>query len=119
MTSLPADSPPAAAAGGPRPFVLRRFLDVSGVSGEGDVAEGVQWSDGTVSLRWPGEHPSVTFWQDGISSVEAVHGHGGATAVVFLVDEPAPPAADRAADRSAEPAVLRSAVSGHRQVVRR
>lgn len=91
MTGLPVDTRPDRATDGARLFVLRRFFDVSGVSGEGDVAEGVEWSDGTVSLRWPGEHPSVTFWQDGVSSVEAVHGHGGATAVVFLVDEPAHP----------------------------
>lgn len=88
MTSLLTDPAPASGSGGPRPFVLRRHLDVSGVSGEGDVAEGVQWSDGTVSLRWPGKHPSVTFWQNGVTSVEAVHGHGGATAVVFLEPEP-------------------------------
>lgn len=69
---------------GLRPFVLQRHIDLSGVSGAGQVAEGVQWSDGTVSLRWPGEHPSVTFWQGGIADVEAVHGHGGATEVLFI-----------------------------------
>lgn len=71
----------------PRPFVLQRHIDLSGVSGAGRVAEGVQWSDGTVSLRWPGEHPSVTFWQGGIADVEAVHGHGGATEVLFVEPE--------------------------------
>lgn len=110
-TSTPVASPPTgsaedSAAGYPRPFVLRRYLDVSGVSGTGDVAEGVQWSDGTVSLRWPGDDPSVTFWQNGVSSVEAVHGHGGATEVVFLAPEPttgpsAPLATARASTRSA------------------
>lgn len=110
-TSTPADSSPArsagsSAAGYPRPFVLRRYLDVSGVSGTGDVAEGVQWSDGTVSLRWPGDDPSITFWQNGVSSVEAVHGHGGATEVVFLIPETttrpaAPLATGRTSTRSA------------------
>lgn len=95
--------------GAPRTFVLRRYLDVSGVSGvsgEGDVAEGVQWSDGTVSLRWPGKHPSITFWQNGITSLEEVHGHGGATEVVFLGPEPStgnpagtPPVAAQSAAR--------------------
>lgn len=67
-----------------RLFVLDRLIDISGVSGVGPVAEGVEWSDGTVSLRWKGEHPSITFWQGGISSVESVHGHGGATKVLYL-----------------------------------
>jgi len=36
---------------GPRPFVLRRLVDETGVSGTGVVAEGVEFSDGTVALR--------------------------------------------------------------------
>lgn len=70
--------------GVPRVFVLQRHIDPSGVSGIGPVAEGVEWSDGTVSLRWKGETPSTTFWQAGISAVEAVHGHGGATEVLYV-----------------------------------
>lgn len=71
-------------AGVPRVFVLQRHLDVSGVSGIGPVAEVLEWSDGTVSLRWKGETPSTTFWQAGITAVEAVHGHGGATEVLYV-----------------------------------
>jgi hypothetical protein len=106
---MTAELPAAEVGGRPRPFVLRRYLDVSGVSGTGDVAEGVQWSDGTVSLRWPGDDPSVTFWQNGVSSVEAVHGHGGATEVVFLVPEPAtrPTITPADAQPSVRPGVLR------------
>lgn len=70
--------------GVPRVFILQRHVDVSGVSGTGPVAEGVEWSDGTVSLRWKGDSPSTTFWQAGISAVEAVHGHGGATEVLYV-----------------------------------
>jgi hypothetical protein len=44
----------------------------------------VEWSDGTVSLRWKGDTPSITFWQAGIPAVEAVHGHGGATEVLYV-----------------------------------
>jgi hypothetical protein len=72
----------------PRLFVLQRHLDVSGVSGTGQIAEGVEWSDGTVSLRWKSDHPSTTFWQAGIEAVEAVHGHGGATEVRYLSEPP-------------------------------
>jgi hypothetical protein len=82
----------------PRLFLLQRHLDVTGVSGVGPIAEGVEWSDGTVSLRWKGDTPSTTFWQAGIPAVEAVHGHGGATEVLYLTDRkplPQPPPAVR------------------------
>jgi hypothetical protein len=81
-----APSPPSCV----RRFVLHRVMDVSGVSGVGRVAEGVEWSDGTVSLHWPGQHASITFWHGGILAVESVHGHGGATRVLYL--DPAPDA---------------------------
>lgn len=69
----------------PRAFVLRRTEDVTGVSGTGIVAEGVEFSDGTVALRWTSAWPtSVVFHDRGIASVEAVHGHGGKTHVEWV-----------------------------------
>ena len=66
-----------------QPFVLMRDTDVSGVSGTGVVADGVAFPDGTVALRWRGGNPtSVVFHDNGVESVEAIHGHGGATAEV-------------------------------------
>lgn len=71
--------------GGPRPLVLVRSEDVSGVSGTGIVAEGVVFSDGTVALRWLSQWPtSVVFHDRGLESVERVHGHDGRTVVRFL-----------------------------------
>ncbi len=71
-----------------RRFVLQRDEDVSGVSGTGVVAEGVVFSDGAVALRWTSRFPtSVVFHDRGMESVEAVHGHGGATRVVYLDPE--------------------------------
>ncbi|MGW7248842.1 hypothetical protein [Streptomyces decoyicus] len=67
----------------PRLFVLRRHIDVSGVSGTGNVADGVLWPDKTASIRWRGEHPSIVFWDRGRVSVEHIHGHQGATEVEF------------------------------------
>lgn len=55
-----------------RLFVLQRHIEPTGVSGVGPVAEGVEWSDGTVSLRWKGRTPSTTFWQAGVAAIEAV-----------------------------------------------
>jgi hypothetical protein len=68
----------------PRRFVLRRHTDVSGISGLGDVADGVLWPDGTAAVRWRGEHPSTVHWDRGRVSVEMIHGHQGATEVVFV-----------------------------------
>jgi hypothetical protein len=67
----------------PRRFQLLRHTDISGVSGTGVVADGVLWPDGTASLRWKGERPSTVHW-DRIADAEAVHGHGGATEIVWL-----------------------------------
>jgi hypothetical protein len=66
-------------------FVLERHTDVSGVSGVGVVAEGIQFSDGVVALRWLGGNPtSVVFHDNGIESVKAIHGHNGATQIVWV-----------------------------------
>lgn len=75
-----------------RRFVLQRDEDETGVSGTGVVAEGVEFSDGVVALRWivpagaPGAgHPtSVVFHDRGIASVEKIHGHGGKTQIKWV-----------------------------------
>lgn len=67
-----------------RKFILERDVDVSGVSGTGVVAEGVEFSDGTVALRWTSANPtSVVFHDNGIDSVRQIHGHDGKTRIVF------------------------------------
>lgn len=68
-----------------RRFELHRDQDVSGISGAGVVAEGVEFTSGVVALRWLSEWPtSVVFHDRGMAAVEAVHGHGGATRIVWL-----------------------------------
>lgn len=67
-----------------RRFRLFRHEDETGISGDGVVAEGVEFSDGTVALRWcTGEHNSTVIWNK-IESVEAIHGHNGKTEVVWI-----------------------------------
>lgn len=67
-----------------RRFKLHRDVDVSGVSGTGLVAEGVAFSDGTAVIHWvAGEHRSTVVWPD-VAGVEAIHGHGGATRIVWV-----------------------------------
>jgi hypothetical protein len=93
----------------PLRFTVRRHHDVSGVSGDGNVADGVLWPDGTANIRWRGEHPSAVFWDRGRTSVEFIHGHQGATEIV-LVDQdgeqPVPAAAGSTAAGSAAAAPL-------------
>lgn len=71
-----------------RRFVLVRRVDVSGVSGTGLVAEGVEFSDGRAATRWlaPVGRPAQTCVWDRIDDVLAVHGHGGFTELRW-VDE--------------------------------
>ena len=71
-----------------RRFELHRDEDATGVSGTGVVADGCAFPDGVVALRWRGGFPtSVVFHDRGIEAVEAVHGHGGRTRIVWLDGE--------------------------------
>jgi hypothetical protein len=65
-----------------RTFVLRRDVDETGISGTGDVSEGVQFSDGVVVIRWRGKYASTVVWPS-IDSALAIHGHDGKTRVVW------------------------------------
>lgn len=67
-----------------RPFHLVRDEDETGISGTGVVAQGVEFTDGTVVMKWMTEVNSVSFYEMGIPAVEKIHGHGGKTRVVFL-----------------------------------
>lgn len=64
-------------------FSLIREFDVSGSSGTGRIADGVLWEDGSVALRWRGEHPSTAVWAR-IEDAVKVHGHGGLTKVRWI-----------------------------------
>ncbi len=68
-----------------RRFWLNRLEDQSGISGTGHVAEGVEFSDGTVVLRWRSQYRSICVY-DSASDLIAVHGHNGRTTIEW-VDE--------------------------------
>ncbi|NEA30160.1 hypothetical protein [Streptomyces sp. SID13031] len=86
-----------------RRFRMIRHHDVSGVSGTGPVAEGVQFTDEAVALRWYGDYPTTTVW-DSIDSVIAIHGHQGATEIEWLDPDPGPdPELPRRADLPPQP----------------
>lgn len=68
----------------PRRFRLNRHRDISTISGTGIVAEGIQFTDGKVAMRWMvGDHKS-TVVHESITAVQAIHGHGGATEIQWL-----------------------------------
>lgn len=74
--------PPSEVTAKARTFALLRDTDETGISGTGRVAEGVLFSNGRVALTWLTKHTSVSVY-DSMDAVEAIHGHGGKTRVVF------------------------------------
>lgn len=67
-------------------FYLQRVQDASGVSGTGIVAEGCQFDTNWCSLVWFGTKSAMSWYPD-IATVEAIHGHGGMTQVVWVDTE--------------------------------
>jgi len=65
-----------------REFDLVRYKDVSEVSGTGIVADGIEYTDGSVVIAWHGEHPSTVVWRS-IEDAIAIHGHGGLTQIRY------------------------------------
>jgi hypothetical protein len=61
-------------------FKLVRREDVSGVSGTGVVAEGVQFHDGQVAMSWFGSFHTLEV-SPNIETTIQIHGHGGKTVV--------------------------------------
>ena len=66
-----------------RRFCLQRDVDVSGVSGSGVVAEGVEFSNGSVALSWLSTYSSTVFY-DNIKTLEHIHGHSGSTRIIWI-----------------------------------
>lgn len=64
-------------------FRLHRFIDDTGYSGTGDVAEGVVFSSGKVCIQWKRDIKSIGIY-DSIEDLLKVHGHGGKTVVEFI-----------------------------------
>lgn len=66
-----------------RRFVLERTEDATGISGTGSVAWGVCFPDGTVCLRWNTTWRSTAVYMS-MDDLEAIHGHGGQTLIVWI-----------------------------------
>jgi hypothetical protein len=77
----------------PRRFHLQRDTDPTGISGTGRIADGIAWTDGTATIQWLGERPSITTWYRpgaGMSDAEWVHTHGFTTDTRIVWDEGSP-----------------------------
>jgi hypothetical protein len=68
-----------------RRFHFSRKVDVSGVSGIGEVAFGIMFSDGSIALHWEGSHSSIGIYKSE-DDLLFVHGHGSCTDIVW--DDP-------------------------------
>ncbi len=66
-----------------RRFVLEREEDISGTSGIGVVAEGIEFSNGQSVLHWVTQLESVAVYAS-MKVLEQVHGHNGRTKVKWL-----------------------------------
>ena len=66
-----------------RRFYLMRNQDVSGTSGVGVVAFGVEFHDGTAVLRWNTSTSSTAIYNS-VEDIIEIHGHGGATTVEWI-----------------------------------
>jgi len=73
-----------------RRFVLMRDSDPSGMSGVGVIAEGCQWTDGSVYMKWLKTDFKTETRFENIASVENLHSHAGAepTYVVWVDKRP-------------------------------
>ena len=70
-------------------FHLEREEDDSGISGTGRVAEGIEYSDGTVVVHWLSHTPSTNIYGN-MKQVISIHGHEGKTNIVPIWEEEPP-----------------------------
>ncbi len=62
-------------------FILNRTEDKTGISGEGIIAEGIEFQDGKCVLHWLTEYSSIAIYDD-IETLMAIHGHDGSTEII-------------------------------------
>ena len=60
-----------------------RIADSSGVSGLGEVAEGVEFTSGKAVLSWITKLRSVAIY-DSMEELVAIHGHEGDTIIEWI-----------------------------------
>ena len=72
-------------------FWLERTEDISGITGLGVVAEGVEFTNGRCALTWLQStdatiRPSYGIYES-LQDIEKIHGHKGTTKIIFQLTE--------------------------------
>lgn len=62
---------------------LYRKVDASGISGTGTVGWVIEFPDGSAVLRWCTEKPRSTAVYATLDDLQAIHGHGGFSVVIW------------------------------------
>jgi len=70
-----------------RRFWLYRHEDPSGISGTGFIAEGVEWTDGRVDVRFLSSHKTENRYPN-MKEMANLHGHDGRTQIVWIDELP-------------------------------
>ncbi len=70
-----------------RRFNLVRAIDVTGISGTGIVAQGVEFDTGKTVINWCSRDIKSVTMYDSIDDVLRIHGHGQATTIEFLEEK--------------------------------
>lgn len=65
-----------------RTFTVYRKEDETGISGTGEVAEGIEFSDGTVAVHWL-SHTASTGIYGNMKQFNTLHGHDGKTHIAW------------------------------------
>jgi hypothetical protein len=66
-----------------RRFQLVRTEDVSGTSGTGLIAEGIEFTSGSCVITWLTQFRTVSFYES-VRALSEIHGHDGRTKIVFI-----------------------------------
>lgn len=75
--------------GTPRRFELHREADFLGAGDTGHIADGVEWTNGNVTLFWRGEFPRTEDFQHGMAGVMQTHVNSSKTTRIIWLDESA------------------------------
>lgn len=82
-TSIPINTTTGTEVPTLKKFALQRVEDETGISGTGYVAVGVMFPSGQCFMEWNTPVRSRGHYMS-IADVEAIHGHGGKTRVIWV-----------------------------------
>jgi hypothetical protein len=96
--------------------VLLRHEDESGVSGTGIVADIFEYPDGMCVMHWRSSTPSTNIYPN-TKAMQAVHGHGGKTEIVFYADLASPRSEEELAELLAHHTITETAQREREQLL--